>query len=138
MVYSRHVVTHFSHTNIIRGLSRWSDKSGCRDFNDVWEHNKTLLDNINNTVGENDILYFLGDFSFNGHINIKKYRELINCKTIHFVLGNHDNNLTKHKEYHELFASVGISNIIIVEDYTILMNHRAVNNWNDNRKDDKK
>ena len=138
MVFSRHVVTHFSHTNIVRGTSRWDDKSGCRDFDDVWYHNKTLLDNINNTIAEEDTLYFLGDFCFNGHINIKKYRELINCKTIHFILGNHDNNLLKHKEYIELFTSVGITNTINVEDYTILLNHHPINDWNKGKeKDDK-
>lgn len=121
---------HWSHTNIIKGISRWTDKSGCRDFDDVWYHNQTLLNNINNTVGENDILYFLGDFSFNGHINIEKYRNLINCKTIHFIIGNHDGNLVKHKEYHELFASIGITNTIEIDGYTILLNHQAVNNWN--------
>ena len=138
MVYGRHVVTHFSHTNIIKGISRWTDKSGCRDFNDVWYHNQTLLNNINNTVGEEDILYFLGDFCFNGHINIEKYRNLINCKTIHFIVGNHDGNLVKHKEYHELFATILQRKTIVIEDYTILLNHRAINDWDKGKeKDDK-
>lgn len=138
MVYGRHVVTHFSHTNILRGLSRWSDKSGCRDFDDVWYHNKTLLDNINSVVGENDILYFLGDFSFNGHINIEKYRNLINCRNIDFIIGNHDNNLVKHKEYHHLFTSIIQRKTIIIEDYTILLNHRPINGWNIGREKDSK
>ena len=129
---------HISHVNIVKGCSRWTDKSGCRDFDDVWSHNQTLLNNINNTVGEDDILYFLGDFSFNGHINIEKYRKLINCKTIHFIVGNHDDNLLKHKEYMELFTTVALTNTIEIEDYTVLLNHRAINNWNVGRERDDK
>lgn len=138
MVYSRHVVTHFSHINIVRGCSRWTDKSGCRDFDDVWYHNKVLLENINNTVGENDKLYFLGDFSFNGHINIEKYRNLINCKDIEFIVGNHDDNLVKHKEYHDLFTTILQRKTISIEDYTILLNHRAISDWNKGREKDEK
>ncbi len=138
MVYSRHVVTHFSHVNIVRGCSRWTDKSGCRDFDDVWEHNKVLLENINNTVGENDKLYFLGDFSFNGYINIEKYRILINCRDIEFIIGNHDGQLVKHREYHELFTSIIQNKTITIEDYTILLNHRPISNWNKGREKDNK
>jgi calcineurin-like phosphoesterase family protein len=138
MVYSRHVVVHFSHTNIVRGCSRWGDKSGCRDFDDVWYHNKTLLDNINKVVGEKDKLYFLGDFSFDGHINIKKYRDLINCRDIEFIVGNHDNNLVKHKEYHELFTTILQRKTVTIEDYNILLNHRPVVDWDRGREKDSK
>ena len=129
---------HFSHINIVRGCSRWTDKSGCRDFDDVWYHNKMLLENINKTVGENDKLYFLGDFSFNGHINIEKYRKLINCQDIEFIIGNHDDQLVKHKEYHGLFTSILQKKTITIDDYTILLNHRPIADWNKGReKDDK-
>lgn len=124
---------HINHQNIVLGCSRWTDKSRCRNFNNVWFHNQALLKNINNTVKEDDILYFLGDFCFNGHINIKKYRELINCKNIHFIVGNHDGNLLKHKEYMELFSSVSLINNIKIDDYEILLTHKAINDWNKGR-----
>jgi calcineurin-like phosphoesterase family protein len=129
---------HFDHSNLVSNVSKWVDKSACRNFDSVWHHNKTLLENINRVVMEDDILYFLGDFSFNGHINIKKYRNLINCKTIYCIAGNHDKNLLKHKEYIELFTSVGLSNTVYIEDYTVLISHRAINNWNICSKDNDK
>lgn len=89
--------THFKHKNIVSGISNW--ESGTRDFQTQEEHDQTIIDNFNNTVGENDILYFLGDFAF-GSFNktesfsvlnhIREFREKIKCKNIHFIVGNHD------------------------------------------------
>lgn len=88
---------HFNHKNIVKGISSW--ESGTRDFNTQEEHDQTLIDNINKVVGENDILYFLGDFAFGSFKeedefsvtkNIQRFRNKINCKQIHFIIGNHD------------------------------------------------
>lgn len=90
--------THYSHKNIIKGISSWSDKSTCRNFLTLEEHNKTLVDNINQVVKEDDILYHLGDWSFGGIEQIWDFRKQINCKTIHLILGNHDEHIENNKE----------------------------------------
>lgn len=81
--------THFGHKNIVRGISTWD--RGFRDFATLEEHDETILDGINSLVGEHDILYHLGDFAFGvKEISVPKYRNLIKCKNIHILNGNHD------------------------------------------------
>ena len=58
--------THYGHTNICRGESRWEGKRGCRDFDSVPEMNEAIVEGINSSVGQHDILYHLGDWSFGG------------------------------------------------------------------------
>lgn len=99
--------THFGHINLIKNLSKWKDKSGCRNFDSIEDHDNTIIDNINNLVKKTDILYHLGDWSFGDIDNIKKYRNRINCKDIRLVLGNHDKYIEpKDSPYRGCFTSV--------------------------------
>lgn len=105
---------HGRHLNLVRGTSSWEDKRACRDFDTVEEHDETLIQNINNKVSWDSTIYFLGDFTFQGIENIWKFRDRINCQTIHFVAGNHDHHQRKnaivktdagYKNVQSLFAS---------------------------------
>ena len=99
--------THYSHSNICRATSRWSDDNLTRDFNSLDQMNAALVNNINEVVGENDILIHLGDWSFGGFENIAEFRNRIFCKNIHLVLGNHDHHIERNKgDIQELFSSV--------------------------------
>lgn len=93
---------HGFHKNICRGTSEW-DKgpitepvSGIhgiqttRDFKTIPEMNLAIWKGINDNVGEDDTLYFLGDWTFGGIESVWKFRREIVCKNIHFILGNHD------------------------------------------------
>ena len=81
---------HLSHRNLVRKVSEWEDCSPCRDFETVEEMNDTIIKNINDTVGENDILYINGDFAITNSKNWKTLRQRIKCKNVHLILGNHD------------------------------------------------
>ena len=48
-----------------------------------------IISSINETVGQNDILYVIGDFCFKGKKPIE-YRLRILCQDVHLILGNHD------------------------------------------------
>lgn len=100
--------THYGHTNICRATTRWTDADNVtRDFESLEQMNDCIVNYINTTVGENDILFHLGDFSFGGFENIKEFRNKINCKNIHLVLGNHDHHIERNKEnIQNLFSSV--------------------------------
>jgi hypothetical protein len=64
--------THYGHSNICRATTKWTDSdSVTRDFKSLEHMNDTLVNRINETVGEDDILIHLGDFSFGGFENIK-------------------------------------------------------------------
>ena len=100
--------THYNHTNICRATTRWTDAdSVTRDFKSLDHMNDTIVNNINEVVGENDILIHLGDWSFGGFDKIEEFRNRIICKNIHLVLGNHDHHIERNKDnIQRLFTSV--------------------------------
>ena len=113
--------THYAHSNICSATTNWSVNDGyARTFNSLDHMNATLVNNINNMVGEDDILIHLGDWSFGGFDKIEEFRSQINCKNIHLVLGNHDDHISRNKEnVQRLFLSV--------QDYLKLDIRRPVN-----------
>jgi calcineurin-like phosphoesterase family protein len=100
--------THFSHSNICSATTRWKDAGDTvRQFSSLEEMNRTIVDNINEVVGEDDILFHLGDWSFGGFEQIEKFRSQLVCKNIHIVLGNHDHHIERDKDgVQSLFSSV--------------------------------
>lgn len=89
---------HYFHKNITSGESNWSDKiNNCRQFTTTKEMSQHIVKQMNKYVKEDDVLYFLGDWCFQGIYNIWNLRKQIRCKTIHFIYGNHDTHITKNK-----------------------------------------
>jgi len=134
--------THYNHTNICRGVSRWRDKNGnvpvsqTRNFNNLDQMNSTIVDNINQVVGENDILFHLGDWSFGGFDSIKEFRDRIICKNIHLILGNHDHHIENNKnEIASLFTSVSQYQVLYLEyknrKYSFVLFHYPICSWHD-------
>jgi calcineurin-like phosphoesterase family protein len=84
--------THFGHENIIIYCAR--------PFKNVKEMDEVLIKNINERVGEDDTLFFLGDFCMKRSSEASNapqnafdyYRNQIKCKNIVFITGNHDHN----------------------------------------------
>ena len=92
---------HAFHTNICGPkVSQW--KSGYRNFDSVKDMNEAIVSSINKDVKYDDILYFLGDWSFGGHENIPKLRQMLNVQNIILVFGNHDQHI--RKMYKHLFT----------------------------------
>jgi calcineurin-like phosphoesterase family protein len=100
--------THFDHKNICRATTSWKDSDDLtRDFSSLDQMNDELVHWINTRVGQDDILFHLGDWSFNGFENIRKFRERIVCKNIHLILGNHDHHIERNKDnIQSIFSSV--------------------------------
>ena len=96
--------THYNHKNICRGVTNWRTQDGqvpidsTRPFELLEDMNRTIIDNINNNVGQDDILIHLGDWSFGGFESIEAFRDRIICKNIHLVLGNHDHHIDRNRE----------------------------------------
>lgn len=73
---------HLDHENIIEYCDR--------PFDSVEEMNKTLVENWNNRVSEDDVVYFLGDLTINDDIETaENWLEQLNGQIL-FVVGNHD------------------------------------------------
>jgi calcineurin-like phosphoesterase family protein len=100
--------THYMHTNICRGTTRWSNADDfCRDFDTLDQMNDRIVNGINLVVGQDDILFHLGDWSFGGFEMIEQFRNRINCRNIHLILGNHDHHIERDREdIRRLFTSV--------------------------------
>lgn len=89
---------HYFHTNMAYGESVWANKeTGSRKFDTTKEMSRHIVAQINSCIKENDILFFLGDWSFGGIQNIWNFRKQLNVKTIHFILGNHDHHIEQNK-----------------------------------------
>jgi len=86
--------THYWQKNIVYGESVWPSKeTSTRRFDTVQEMSRHLVAQMNKYVGENDILFHLGDWSFGGAENIWNFRKQLKVKKIHFIPGNHDHHI---------------------------------------------
>lgn len=76
---------HVGHKNVLRFCNR--------PFLDIKDMSKDLIENWNRVVGENDIVFDLGDmFWFDSRHDVKKFIEKLNGH-IYKLPGNHDMNV---------------------------------------------
>jgi len=123
---------HFGHKNICLGTTNWQgeNRKNCRDFTTVEEMDATIINNINNMVGLNDILFCLGDWCFAGENKIAEYRSRIVCQNLHLVLGNHDKDIRQHEKHQHVFSSVRDYLEINVDEQHVIMQHFPIESWN--------
>jgi calcineurin-like phosphoesterase family protein len=136
--------THFDHKNICSATTNWVEAEDLtRKFSSLDQMNDELVTSINNKVGQDDILFHLGDWSFNGFENIRKFRERINCKNVHLILGNHDHHIERNKEnIQSIFSSVSqyldlevkwrpYHSKLVADSYTrFVLFHYPIASWN--------
>lgn len=75
---------HFSHANVIK-----YDK---RPFTSAQEMDETLIENWNAEVKANDVVFYLGDLSFDRDFGRTQAIAKQLKGKIHFILGNHDDD----------------------------------------------
>lgn len=151
---------HYWHNNITYGISVWKNKeTGTRRFDTVQEMSRHIVAQLNSYIGKDDILFHLGDWSFGGINNIWNFRKQIICKTIYFIIGNHDAHIKKniilpnvkraevyssnlidgspiggeycdYVEAQELFSSVQDYLEIQIDKQDICMMHYPIDSWN--------
>jgi len=98
---------HFGHSRVIEYAKR--------PFASVEEMDQTMINNWNSVVGKQDIVYYLGDFSF--YKDQQKTVDVINKlngSEIHLILGNHDKHMKTFVK--EKFTSVQHYKEIYVPD----------------------
>lgn len=134
--------THFGHANIAGPtISKWGE--GYRNYKSVSDMNEDIIKNINKTVGYDDVLYHLGDWSFGGIENIWNFRKRINCKEIHLILGNHDHHIEDDKlvltdkglqPAQELFTSVQYYKEVKINGKMFVFSHYSHRIWHGSHK----
>lgn len=125
---------HLGHNNIMK----YENRPG----NDIFEMNKILIDNINNTVNKNDTLYILGDFAFktkNHQIgSIIDELNSIKCKVV-LIIGNHDKDWLNNQKFKQWNESLdGKIKQVEIYDYKeiydngtyVILSHYPIEVWN--------
>lgn len=99
--------THYNHANICSSTTKWTNPVTIREFKTLEHMNSHIAGNINEVVGQDDILFHLGDWSFGGFESIEQFRNQIICKNVHIVTGNHDHHIENNRgDCQKLFSSV--------------------------------
>jgi calcineurin-like phosphoesterase family protein len=129
--------THYSHTNICRGITNWRLPNGevpekqTRPFETLDKMNASIVNNINEVVGQDDVLIHFGDWSFGGFENIEELRNRIWCKEIHLIYGNHDHHLVNNRENcQRLFTSTQWFLQLNYMGETMECMHYPIASWN--------
>jgi len=129
-------LTHYNHTNICRGITKWRMPDGSipvsqtRDFETLDKMNAAIVNNINNVVMQDDILICLGDWSFGGFESIREFWDRIVCKNIHLILGNHDNHIERNRGgVQGLFKSVSHYNTLEMGQLKFQLMHYPISSW---------
>jgi len=113
---------HIDHKNIIR-LSN-------RPFHSIDEMKATIIKNWNEEVGDNDIVYILGDicFSVNEFVDLV---EVLNGQ-IHIIKGNHDEEAIKRAmNGHIISNMVYHRDILLINDdgRDVVLSHYPIFEW---------
>lgn len=111
---------HLGHKNVL--------KHCYRPFDTIEQMNKHFISNINNTVGMNDELYILGDFTAYGvkRGDGMRFREQIKCRNVYLIYGNHD------KDYRECRCFQGLFHYheVKTDEGKIICFHYPIHVWN--------
>lgn len=103
---------HFGHTNII--------KYSNRPYLNVNEMHNDYIQKWNEVVSKDDVVYYLGDFSFLDTVKSKEILSQLNGQ-IHLISGNHDKNDTEMLKMG--FLSVQDSLTLNINGMELFLNH---------------
>ena len=118
---------HAFHKNITRGGTTWKDRGYARDFDNEYQMTDMLVEVINKTVKQDDVLFHLGDWSFGGEDNIMKFYDRLICKNIVFIRGNHDHHLGKYFPIQDI-------DFINISGQDIVLSHYPQLHWHQQNK----
>ena len=108
---------HIGHNNIIKACRR--------PFHYFMEMDEILVKRFNEKVSQEDIVYFLGDFSFSGRERFEEIFHQLHFKEFHFIRGNHDDRIKNF----EGFTSISDIKYIKIFEQKIMLSHYALRSW---------
>ncbi|MFW9949674.1 MAG: hypothetical protein ACFFKA_06075 [Candidatus Thorarchaeota archaeon] len=120
MIYWFSADFHLSHSNIIKYCNR--------PFQNIEEMDIYILENLKNSVNDGDVLYYLGDLTFNPKV-ARKFFSYFKKVEIHYIIGNHDTQeVLKIANKH--CKTVSHMKDIIIDNIPITLCHYAMRVWN--------
>ncbi len=129
---------HFGHGNAFNtnGIIEHDN----RPFININDHDNSLINNWNEVVGKNDIVFLIGDISFS---SFKKTNLILNQLNgiIYLICGNHDKikNLNQYENIKEVYS---ILDLYIIDDTALdglttqqhlVLCHFPILSWNRNK-----
>lgn len=105
--------THFGHSKIIDYCKR--------PFSSIEEHDKTLIQNWNNVVGQDDTVFHLGDFAYGNSQFISNIIKQLNGNII-LIKGNHDLR-NMNPTLYNMFSDAVYQARILIDKQTVYLNH---------------
>ena len=105
--------THFGHSKIIDYCKR--------PFSSIEEHDKTLIQNWNNVVGQDDTVFHLGDFAYGNSQFIANIIKQLNGNII-LIKGNHDLR-NMNPTLYNMFSDAVYQARILIDKQTVYLNH---------------
>ena len=105
--------THFGHSKIIDYCKR--------PFSSIEEHDKTLIQNWNNVVGQDDTVFHLGDFAYGNSQFISNIIKQLNGNII-LIKGNHDLR-NMNPALYNIFSDAVCQARILIDKQTVYLNH---------------
>lgn len=115
---------HFSHKAVMNFHPKF------RNFKSIEQMNASLIDMWNSCVGNEDLVFNLGDFCFGDEEQIIKIAKRLNGKHI-LIYGNHDNKI-KRSNLDCFFAKFDYLNLNISrngEKYNFALFHYPIFEW---------
>ncbi|BBL19211.1 hypothetical protein KIT04_042 [Vibrio phage KIT04] len=110
---------HFFHNNIMRFCPT------TRPWQTVEEMHEALIEHWNSTVGENDVVFHVGDFAFAGIEKVQSVIDRLNG-TIVFIMGNHDKTVRNQVKSPNRFEYLEVS----YNKTKLCLFHYAMRVWN--------
>jgi calcineurin-like phosphoesterase family protein len=125
---------HFAHKNIIKYEKRpFGYFEGIQDISDeqIQLHDMALINNWNNNVKKDDIVFYCGDLFMGKCRNyLRDILDILNGK-IYYIFGNHDQILRKNLDLQKRFVFCGDYLEIDINKKTyITLTHYAMRIWN--------
>ena len=105
--------THFGHSKIIDYCKR--------PFSSIEEHDKTLIQNWNNVVGQDDTVFHLGDFAYGNSQFVSNIIKQLNGNII-LIKGNHDLR-NMNPTLYNIFSDAVYQARILIDKQTVYLNH---------------
>ncbi len=116
---------HLGHKSIIELCNR--------PFDTIEEMDETLINNWNEKVKKNDVVYIIGDLIWKG-IDPSIYLKRLNGKKI-LIIGNHDSNWMCKCDVNEYFELVTNMHIDNLNSHAVTMCHYPMLEWKNSRKE---
>lgn len=114
--------THFNHANIIKYCNR--------PFNDVEEMNTVMFESWNKVVGQNDLVYVIGDFIF-GWTDQFYNKILSNLNgDIILIKGNHDKTSFILQKKKNFFKEIKFYEELRINKQKVCLFHYPIEEWN--------